>query len=285
MAAKRPRTFYEVLRESSGGERIPPPEGNWRVPARAPTPAEHEEESSPSDGPAEAPAPRLSVADAVPGRSPWRGGIELLSRVPVVWRAVAGIAVALIVVVALVSLAMSLLDGGGSTEPSEASVEAVAAGEAEPGVLDRTGEGRIRRGLHRWVEGGEGDALEDGAAVGVSDEGPGPSQPAPQPSEPEINEKISGPYQVRIFMVKASREAQLEEARAFLRQQGVATEVEPRRGFLFLYTKQRFPSQDHPAAEGLLKRIKELGDAFARQSGVGTNEFKSAYIAKRESGA
>jgi len=108
---------------------------------------------------------------------------------------------------------------------------------------------------------------------------------APAPSGPDglVDPALSGDFRVRIMSLPVEhRDTQesLTQSRAFLAEQGIATDVEQRGRNYYLYSRQTFPSETHEKAIELRDRIRGLGAEYARRFNR-SNEFSSAYIAKK----
>jgi len=110
-----------------------------------------------------------------------------------------------------------------------------------------------------------------------------PVAPAPSGRDGVVDPALSGDFRVRIMSLPVEhRDTQesLTQSRAFLAEQGIATEVEQRGRNYYLYSRQTFPSETHEKAIELRDRIRSLGAEYARRVNR-SNEFSSAYIAKK----
>jgi hypothetical protein len=105
-----------------------------------------------------------------------------------------------------------------------------------------------------------------------------PSQPPPTPV-PGIDSTLSGPFRVAIISLPVSYKASLDDVVRFLAGSGVATVSELRGNTYYLYTEQSFPTTDNEKGQALVKRIRQLGEEYARQTRTRT-EFGGLLIKK-----
>lgn len=173
-------------------------------------------------------------------------------------------------------------NGGFGNDESLPSVEKVAASPIASDVLANSGPSDVRSvTMMAYDEGmgpSDGGAVPKPIEVGVSDVVVSPGE-----VDSRFDPSVSGAWRIRICRSPGSRKRDFDRAVAHLKAHGVETETVLRSTFYFLYSRQTFPSKEHPLCLAVLKRIKELGVTFAEQSGTDT-DFHDAYALMKRSG-
>lgn len=190
---------------------------------------------------------------------------------------------ALAVGVALVIVWVSHRGGDGSGgDESLPSIEQLAASSIAGDVLAGSGPADVRS-VRPMVYDVGAVLPGDGGGTPLS-EGTGTSESDPPAGVAGVgvDASVSGDWRIRICRSRASRKRDFDRAVAFLKAHGVETATELRSKYYFLDSRQTFPSRQHPLCLSLLKRIVELGGAFAEESGTNT-DFHDAYALKRPS--
>lgn len=184
--------------------------------------------------------------------------------------AMVALAVVVVGILIAVSVAYFRRQGQFGKDGRLPPIKDVSQSEARTEVLDNTGPAPIGHVQYTYNQDAES-----------GDNGGNGSQPVPVAGGTENT--LGGPSKIRVFRTSAAKKSELDKAAAFLDAKGIPTVREFRRGFYFLYSKQTFPSDTVPEAVALRDRIRNLGEEFSRASGIGMNEFASAFIVTRTS--
>lgn len=190
------------------------------------------------------------------------------------------LAVCVVLVIAWVIRRGGAGDSGGDTLLP--SIAQLAAGPIASDVLEGSGPTDVRSVALVTYDAGAALPSEGGEVpLPMEAEGPDVERVA-EGGNSGLDASVAGDWRIRICRSPASRKQDFDRAAAYLKARGVETDTELRSKFYFLYSRQTFPSKQHPLCVALLKRIIELGGAFARESGTNT-DFHDAYALKKRS--
>lgn len=244
MAAKQQRTLFEAMQASRKG--LP----------RGPEISRQPQTAKPTDAGGPVALSQRTGADL---------GTRLAGRWPLL--VLGGVVVVVLVIVTVVHMASrERFD----EDKKLLTIEEVAGGETRTDVLNSTGPRSISRTGYTY-----------GTGSGTSGDRERRPDVVPPTGGNTADSTTAGPCMIRIYRVKTSEKADMDEAVAFLKEKGIPTRYELRRGFYFLYSEQRFLTPSAPEAVKLQDRIRALGDEFSRVSGIAKNEFATAYIVTR----
>jgi hypothetical protein len=141
------------------------------------------------------------------------------------------------------------------------SVEKTAGSPPRPAVLEATGPRKLNESVMGYSSGGAATEGEPPSRV----EAPTPSsrliaEPAAEPTA-----TTGGAYRIRVFAVQESHREAVERERKRLQDGGIATVIDHRGTWYYIYTKQTFASADGDETIRVLKQVKDMGfdTAFA----------------------